>query len=1287
MADDSITRRDHEQKFERPTTVSHVIHLKPFQGYVLEVDDEHFHLDSAVLLPNYGTSAAQDAAEGPTLGLAVLAECLRHAKDNPNQTVLIAGHADTSGQDAYNLTLSKKRANAVLHAIMGERDQWVAISNAQHKTEDYQLIFKWVASIYGWDCDPGKVDNVQGPKTTQATMNFQERYNLEFDGSIAKNGVVGVQTWGAIFDVYMDMLTNLLETDDDGVAALRSGVKFLGPKVVGCGENFPIEAPRKNNYRSRVNRRVEILFFDPGQEPKLDCHPGDACKAILCETYNPKMYKFKHLPVSPSAPKPNRVFLKLVYLDPEKNEKVFPPDFPVTIEYPDGTTQIEKVAADGKLFFGAQRKGSFVVRFESGATEYIATAPPGSADPKPDRLGADADLKNLHQLNFRFFSVPLKWTLKESDWKVEGAKQYDDSNFNFLIPGRFGRTIATAAAPGKMTLNPHWHFVRFEFFDRYFGHSDHNHKRINTPATLIDGFRTNPPAATPDVRSHWTIQDDDVTKSVHAVPWILQFKPDRTAEEKPDKDIQFGFQTDAGTFVISDSAASRKIDAVTDANKLKPSADRLKLYDLPAKWKSANYYTRFPDGTGEYFDKASTFEAKIKGSDDPAAPLIFSLDDIVLTDAANQPLAVQATDRVAIFYHKFVKAAEAGKTSDIGLYNFDDGNNTSYYTKLDLKSKNYINDYPNWTRLVVAQENMFDTFSERTPDGATVVGARAAVRWVDSPGTGPPAAPPGAANPPTNMARGVRTDKPFFSIQPFFEERWNQTNLKFTGPNTTQQGFGRYDMALLRCCDHDGDTELIANMHYFRFLLRFNPAVPPPPPPPTPPPPVAVSPFHPPTAAATIQANRGQYADNLSKNIINRWNGNDVQNSKRAELLPQKATDKIKAQVLLFIQPVATNTRAHFTLDIVRPGAGQLGGRAWMFALNGTGELGENSSAMEQQHSHNSYTAAHETGHGDSFPDEYNERWNAFSYTELSYQCNTPGDPFELDDKLITNAATVAATVKDNGMMIGNVNPRNRYFWHCAEFSRLATNVAFKVKYDTYEDYKLPPFNGNAPGPPHQSYVWWPINQSIDQTQGTRGMYDSLLYAFGKDRYSQDILSKGPFDGMLVVMVKIEYTLYSNAVNNITLILPKISEVIRQRFNNKWYATGTVNSGSAQEWTFQKCLILFSPRFLVSNNNSAAAAYGGLRANVGNHFTAQVNNVNPPNTRWTANRALTLEFTTAANFPAGAPQPWDVQLKNAFADKFCAMIGLAENAGAVNAAALMPIVQTVITTGAGVHDL
>ena len=173
-----ITRRDHGKTFQKPTTDSHIFQLKPFQGYILEVEDEHFHHDSAVLLPNYPPD--NRPIDGPSLGLAVLAECLKHQSAKPAQSILIAGHADTSGADQYNLVLSLKRAKAVMHAVLGERDQWVTIAVGQNKVEDYQLILTWIADVYGWDCDPQGVDNVDGTQTHTAVQNFQKTYNDAF---------------------------------------------------------------------------------------------------------------------------------------------------------------------------------------------------------------------------------------------------------------------------------------------------------------------------------------------------------------------------------------------------------------------------------------------------------------------------------------------------------------------------------------------------------------------------------------------------------------------------------------------------------------------------------------------------------------------------------------------------------------------------------------------------------------------------------------------------------------------------------------------------------------------------------------------------------------------------------------------------------------------------------------------------------------------------------------------------------------------------------------------------
>jgi hypothetical protein len=289
----SITRRQHGESFQRPTTEPNEFRLTPFRGYVLEVEDVHFHHDSSVLLPDYADTP--DPAR--ITALAVIGSAYEHAGENPSQQLLIAGHTDTSGQAGYNVGLSQKRANSVLYVLLGDRDSWVSLCKEKHKVEDYQQIVKWASWTYGWNCDPGAIDNVHGGQTTAAVKSFQKNYNETFEQSIGEDGQVGTETWGAFFDVYVDQLKELMDVDDAGLEEARGALKFISQKAVGCGENFPIEAPRADNYRSKINRRVELLFFEPDQVPKLDCHPGTACDPLYCEVYNPKMYKFRHIPV------------------------------------------------------------------------------------------------------------------------------------------------------------------------------------------------------------------------------------------------------------------------------------------------------------------------------------------------------------------------------------------------------------------------------------------------------------------------------------------------------------------------------------------------------------------------------------------------------------------------------------------------------------------------------------------------------------------------------------------------------------------------------------------------------------------------------------------------------------------------------------------------------------------------------------------------------------------------------------------------------------------------------
>jgi hypothetical protein len=317
-----LTRRDARKKFSLRTGSQHIFQLRRFKGHILEVEDVHFHHDSAVLLPDIEPAPAPASSGAAThqdriTGLAVLAACFRHAQQNPGQKLLVAGHTDTTGAPDYNFKLSQMRADNVYAALMGERDKWVKIAEDKHKVRDYKQILRWVARTWGWECDPAAVDDTNDAQTRACVKEFQKCYNLEFNASISVDGDVGPQTWGAFFDMYMLGLADLLKAEgiNKELVALRGELNFLdaGRKAVGCGESFPIEQARADNYRSQINRRVEILFFDPGEEPQLNCHPGPGkCAPAVCEIYNTDIYDFIPIPVRPVTITPVDVSVHLV---------------------------------------------------------------------------------------------------------------------------------------------------------------------------------------------------------------------------------------------------------------------------------------------------------------------------------------------------------------------------------------------------------------------------------------------------------------------------------------------------------------------------------------------------------------------------------------------------------------------------------------------------------------------------------------------------------------------------------------------------------------------------------------------------------------------------------------------------------------------------------------------------------------------------------------------------------------------------------------------------------------
>src|SRR5262245_42651486 len=156
------------------------------------MEDAHFHFNSAVMLP---VAPAQDGADlappEQVSGLAVLAACLTHAAANPDDGLLVAGHTDTSGEATGNLELSRLRADSVLHALTGNRGAWAKIAEQRHRVLDIQLVLKWAAEELDWPCDPGALDDIEGPATKQAIEQFQTAYGEEYDPPLTVDGKFG----------------------------------------------------------------------------------------------------------------------------------------------------------------------------------------------------------------------------------------------------------------------------------------------------------------------------------------------------------------------------------------------------------------------------------------------------------------------------------------------------------------------------------------------------------------------------------------------------------------------------------------------------------------------------------------------------------------------------------------------------------------------------------------------------------------------------------------------------------------------------------------------------------------------------------------------------------------------------------------------------------------------------------------------------------------------------------------------------------------------------------------
>jgi len=248
------------------------ITIEPIPVTVLELQDIGFHFDSATLTPRERSDADREAGGG-LVAVAALLRHLRQTADAPKQ-LMIAGHTDPVGSETYNLDLSLARAANVKLFVDGDRNAWAASSAAKNVPEDLQVILGWFAADYGANTHPGAIDGDIGPRTCAALRNFREAYNAMFDESLALSGPVSEADWAAIFDVYNDHLSTLIDCTMEGLPEYRSAVQYTNPATLGCGEHWQPEQCALKGYAPKSVRRVDFLMFDPTDVPLLKSEPA-----------------------------------------------------------------------------------------------------------------------------------------------------------------------------------------------------------------------------------------------------------------------------------------------------------------------------------------------------------------------------------------------------------------------------------------------------------------------------------------------------------------------------------------------------------------------------------------------------------------------------------------------------------------------------------------------------------------------------------------------------------------------------------------------------------------------------------------------------------------------------------------------------------------------------------------------------------------------------------------------------------------------------------------------------
>jgi len=188
-------------------------------------------------------------------------------KQPDNRVFQLYGHADITGDEAGNKTLSEKRAEAMRALLVRDVDAFIALGeDEQWDLSEQQVMLRTL------QCDPGPIDGEQGDLTEAATRDFQADYVAGVFHS--PSGVPLLQP-------------NLAVDGDLGPDTYKALLEAL---VLGCSPGIPpeqlhpthptagcTEYNRISEESNSANRRVTLVVHEqlPVHHDAAPCTVGD----------------------------------------------------------------------------------------------------------------------------------------------------------------------------------------------------------------------------------------------------------------------------------------------------------------------------------------------------------------------------------------------------------------------------------------------------------------------------------------------------------------------------------------------------------------------------------------------------------------------------------------------------------------------------------------------------------------------------------------------------------------------------------------------------------------------------------------------------------------------------------------------------------------------------------------------------------------------------------------------------------------------------------------------------